>query len=89
MRQTRYPASHGKEEPRPGRVSRVVYACSGPLGEGGVINDEKTPSASITRCARTSARAPSHRPCTSAAYYRHATVLCRARRGAAAGEVSG
>ncbi len=32
--------AHGAVDARPGRVHRVVYVDSGPLGEGGVINDE-------------------------------------------------
>src|SRR6266567_5425241 len=32
--------AHAAADARPGRVARVVYVDSGPLGEGGVINDE-------------------------------------------------
>jgi pimeloyl-ACP methyl ester carboxylesterase len=32
--------AHAAVDARPGRVARVVYVDSGPLGEGGVINDE-------------------------------------------------
>lgn len=32
--------AHAAADARPGRVARVVYADSGPLGPGGVINDE-------------------------------------------------
>lgn len=32
--------AHGVADARPDRVARVVYVDSGPLGEGGVINDE-------------------------------------------------
>jgi pimeloyl-ACP methyl ester carboxylesterase len=32
--------AHAAGDARPGRVARVVYVDSGPLGEGGVINDE-------------------------------------------------
>jgi pimeloyl-ACP methyl ester carboxylesterase len=32
--------AHGAVDARPDRVARVVYVDSGPLGEGGVINDE-------------------------------------------------
>ncbi len=32
--------AHAAADARPGRVSRVVYVDSGPLGEGGVVNDE-------------------------------------------------
>jgi pimeloyl-ACP methyl ester carboxylesterase len=32
--------AHATVDARPGRVARVVYVDSGPLGEGGVINDE-------------------------------------------------
>jgi pimeloyl-ACP methyl ester carboxylesterase len=32
--------AHGAADARPDRVARVVYVDSGPLGEGGVINDE-------------------------------------------------
>jgi pimeloyl-ACP methyl ester carboxylesterase len=32
--------AHAAVDARPGRVDRVVYVDSGPLGEGGVINDE-------------------------------------------------
>lgn len=32
--------AHAAVDARPGRVHRVVYVDSGPLGEGGVINDE-------------------------------------------------
>lgn len=32
--------AHAAVDARPGRVSRVVYVDSGPLGDGGVINDE-------------------------------------------------
>jgi pimeloyl-ACP methyl ester carboxylesterase len=32
--------AHAAADARPGRVGRVVYVDSGPLGEGGVINDE-------------------------------------------------
>jgi pimeloyl-ACP methyl ester carboxylesterase len=32
--------AHGAVDARPGRVARVVYVDSGPLGDGGVINDE-------------------------------------------------
>lgn len=31
---------HGVADARPGRVARAIYVDSGPLGEGGVINDE-------------------------------------------------
>lgn len=31
---------HGAVDARPGRVARAIYVDSGPLGEGGVINDE-------------------------------------------------
>lgn len=31
---------HGVVDARPDRVARVIYVDSGPLGEGGVINDE-------------------------------------------------
>lgn len=31
---------HGAVDARPGKVERAIYADSGPLGEGGVINDE-------------------------------------------------
>src|SRR5918995_3763999 len=31
---------HGAVDARPERVARAVYVDSGPLGEGGVINDE-------------------------------------------------
>lgn len=31
---------HGAIDARPGRVTRAVYVDAGPLGEGGVINDE-------------------------------------------------
>ena len=32
--------AHAAVDARPGRVARVVYVDSGPMGEGGVINDE-------------------------------------------------
>jgi pimeloyl-ACP methyl ester carboxylesterase len=32
--------AHAAVDARPGRVARVVYVDSGPLGDGGVINDE-------------------------------------------------
>jgi pimeloyl-ACP methyl ester carboxylesterase len=32
--------AHGAADARPDRVARVVYVDSGPLGEGGLINDE-------------------------------------------------
>ena len=32
--------AHGAVDARPDRVARVVYVDSGPLGDGGVINDE-------------------------------------------------
>ena len=32
--------AHGAVDARPDRVARVVYVDSGPLGEGGIINDE-------------------------------------------------
>ena len=32
--------AHAAADARPGRVARVVYVDSGPLGEGGVVNDE-------------------------------------------------
>jgi pimeloyl-ACP methyl ester carboxylesterase len=32
--------AHAAVDARPGRVARVVYVDSGPLGQGGVINDE-------------------------------------------------
>ena len=32
--------AHAAADARPDRVSRVIYVDSGPLGEGGVINDE-------------------------------------------------
>jgi pimeloyl-ACP methyl ester carboxylesterase len=32
--------AHAAADARPGRVARVVFVDSGPLGEGGVINDE-------------------------------------------------
>jgi pimeloyl-ACP methyl ester carboxylesterase len=32
--------AHATADARPGRVARVVYVDSGPLGEGGVVNDE-------------------------------------------------
>jgi pimeloyl-ACP methyl ester carboxylesterase len=32
--------AHAAADARPGRVSRVVYVDSGPLGEGGLVNDE-------------------------------------------------
>jgi pimeloyl-ACP methyl ester carboxylesterase len=32
--------AHAAVDARPGRVARAVYVDSGPLGEGGVINDE-------------------------------------------------
>jgi pimeloyl-ACP methyl ester carboxylesterase len=32
--------AHGAVDARPDRVARVVYVDSGPLGEGGLINDE-------------------------------------------------
>ena len=32
--------AHAAVDARPGRAARVVYVDSGPLGEGGVINDE-------------------------------------------------
>jgi pimeloyl-ACP methyl ester carboxylesterase len=32
--------AHAAADARPGRVARVVYVDSGPLGDGGVINDE-------------------------------------------------
>ena len=32
--------AHAAADARPGRIARVVYVDSGPLGEGGVINDE-------------------------------------------------
>jgi pimeloyl-ACP methyl ester carboxylesterase len=32
--------AHAAADARPGRVTRVVYVDSGPLGDGGVINDE-------------------------------------------------
>ena len=32
--------AHGVADARPDRIARVVYVDSGPLGEGGVINDE-------------------------------------------------
>jgi pimeloyl-ACP methyl ester carboxylesterase len=32
--------AHAAVDARPDRVARVVYVDSGPLGEGGVINDE-------------------------------------------------
>ena len=32
--------AHAAVDARPGRVARVVYVDSGPLGEGGVMNDE-------------------------------------------------
>src|SRR5512135_2225530 len=32
--------AHGAVDARPERVARVVYVDSGPLGEGGLINDE-------------------------------------------------
>jgi pimeloyl-ACP methyl ester carboxylesterase len=32
--------AHAAADARPGRVARVVYVDSGPLGNGGVINDE-------------------------------------------------
>jgi pimeloyl-ACP methyl ester carboxylesterase len=32
--------AHGAVDARPDRVARVVYVDSGPLGQGGVINDE-------------------------------------------------
>ena len=32
--------AHAAADARPGRVARVIYVDSGPLGEGGVINDE-------------------------------------------------
>ena len=32
--------AHAAADARPGRVARVVYVDSGPLGEGGLINDE-------------------------------------------------
>ena len=31
---------HGAVDARPDRVARAVYVDSGPLGEGGVINDD-------------------------------------------------
>lgn len=31
---------HGAVDARPGKVERAIYVDSGPLGEGGVINDE-------------------------------------------------
>lgn len=31
---------HGAVDARPGRVARAIYVDSGPLGDGGVINDE-------------------------------------------------
>ena len=31
---------HGTVDARPGKVERAIYVDSGPLGEGGVINDE-------------------------------------------------
>ncbi len=31
---------HGAVDARPDKVERAVYVDSGPLGEGGVINDE-------------------------------------------------
>jgi len=31
---------HGAVDARPDRVARAIYVDSGPLGEGGVINDE-------------------------------------------------
>ena len=31
---------HGAVDARPGRVARAIYVDSGPLGEGGAINDE-------------------------------------------------
>lgn len=31
---------HGTVDARPGKVARAIYVDSGPLGEGGVINDE-------------------------------------------------
>jgi len=32
--------AHAAADARPGRIGRVVYVDSGPLGEGGLINDE-------------------------------------------------
>ena len=32
--------AHAAVDARPGRVARVIYVDSGPLGQGGVINDE-------------------------------------------------
>lgn len=32
--------AHAVADARPGRLARVVYVDSGPLGEGGVVNDE-------------------------------------------------
>jgi pimeloyl-ACP methyl ester carboxylesterase len=32
--------AHAAVDARPGRVARVVYVDSGPLGQGGIINDE-------------------------------------------------
>src|SRR5215831_1619305 len=32
--------AHAAVDARPGRVARVIYVDSGPLGQGGIINDE-------------------------------------------------